>query len=123
MVGGFRNDQCDAGVVIFKSLHPRYSFVRLNTEGYVVEAAEKNPISNHAVAGLYWFDKGAMFVEAVKEMIRNDARVNDAFYIAPALNEMVLLHRKIGTHQVELHQYHPLKNPHQLLAFEGVSAL
>ncbi|MNJ24667.1 Nucleotidyl transferase [compost metagenome] len=122
VVGGFRNEQCDAGVVIFKSLHPRYSFARLNTEGYVVEAAEKNPISNHAVAGLYWFDKGSMFVEAVKEMIRKDARVNDVFYIAPALNEMVLLHRKIGTHRVELNQYHPLKNPHQLLAFESVGA-
>jgi dTDP-glucose pyrophosphorylase len=120
IVCGFRRDQCDAGVVIFKSLHPRYSFVRMDTEGYVTEAAEKNPISNHAVAGLYWFAHGSVFVEAVKEMIRKDARVNDAFYIAPALNELVLLHKKIGTFRVEPSQYHPLKNPHQLHAFETV---
>ncbi|WP_235375715.1 glycosyltransferase family 2 protein [Pseudomonas aeruginosa] len=120
IVGGFRNQQYDAGVVVFKSLHPRYSFVRTNSEGYVIEAAEKNPISSHAVAGLYWFDKGAVFVEAVKEMIRKDAKVNDAFYIAPSLNELVLLHKKIGTHRVEPIEYHPVKTPHQLHAFETV---
>lgn len=120
VVGGFRNDRCDAGVVIFKSLHPRYSFARLNAEGYVVEAAEKNPISNKAVAGLYWFARGAVFVEAVKEMIRKDAKVNDAFYIAPALNELVLLHKKIGTFRIDPSHYHPLKSNHQLAAFETV---
>lgn len=122
IVSGFRNDRCDAGVVVFKSLHPRYSFVRMSADGYVVEAAEKNPISNHAVAGLYWFAKGSLFVEAVKEMIRKDAKVNDAFYIAPSLNELVLLHKKIGTYRVESSQYHPLKNTHQLQAFENVGA-
>ncbi|OOV89100.1 glycosyltransferase family 2 protein [Pseudomonas sp. MF4836] len=120
IVGGFRDGQCDAGVVVFKSLHPRYSFVRKNAEGCVVEAAEKNPISNHAVAGLYWFDKGAVFVEAVKEMIRKDVKTNDAFYIAPALNELVLQHKKIGTYRVDPSQYHPLKNSRQLQAFENV---
>lgn len=122
IVDGFRNDQGDAGVVIFKALHPRYSYVRINAEGYVTEAAEKNPISNHAVAGLYWFARGSVFVEAVKEMIRKDAKVNDAFYIAPALNELVLLHKKIRTFRVEPNQYHPLKSPHQLHAFETVAA-
>lgn len=119
VVKKFRRDGCDAGVVIFKSLHPRYSFVRLNIEGYVTEAAEKNPISNHAVAGLYWFDRGSVFVEAVKEMIRKDAKVNDAFYIAPSLNELVLLHKKIGTIRVDPGQYHPLKTPQQLHVFEA----
>nr|WP_178125914.1 glycosyltransferase family 2 protein [Pseudomonas sp. Fl5BN2] len=120
IVAGFRKDQCDAGVVVFKSLHPRYSFVRKNAQGCVVEAAEKNPISNHAVAGLYWFAKGGVFVKAVKEMIRKGAKVNDAYYIAPSLNELVLLHKKIGTYRVQPSQYYPLKNPHQLHAFENV---
>ncbi|MDH0646306.1 glycosyltransferase family 2 protein [Pseudomonas sp. GD03858] len=120
IVARFRGEECDAGVVVFKSLHPRYSFVRKNSDGCVVEAAEKNPISNHAVAGLYWFAKGSVFVEAVKEMIRKDAKVNDAYYIAPSLNELVLLHKKIGTFRVDPSQYHPLKNSHQLHAFENV---
>jgi dTDP-glucose pyrophosphorylase len=119
IVSNFRTDECDAGVVIFKSLHPRYAFVRLTQNDEVVEAAEKNPISSHAVAGMYWFKSGKMFVEAVKNMIRKDARVNSAFFISPALNELVLLHKKIGTFRVDPGQYRPLKNPAQIQAFEA----
>lgn len=119
VVQKFRNDDSDAGVVIFKSLHPRYSFVRLTKEGLVVEAAEKNPISPHAVAGMYWFNSGSLFMEAVKDMIRKDANTNNIFYISPALNELVLLHKKIGTFRIEPNLYRPLKNPNQIQAFEA----
>lgn len=119
IVADFRSQGRDAGVVIFKSLHPRYAFVRLTDAGDVVEAAEKNPISPHAVAGLYWFKSGEMFVEAVKNMIRKDARVNDSFYIAPALNELVLQHKKIGAYRVDPSQYRPLKSAAQMHAYEA----
>ncbi|KKJ94251.1 glycosyl transferase family 2 [Stutzerimonas stutzeri] len=118
VVQHFRTQERDAGVVIFKSLHPRYAFVRLTEAGDVVEATEKNPISPHAVAGMYWFKSGAMFVEALKNMIRKDAKVNDTFYIAPALNELILLHKKIGSYRVEPNQYRPLKNQSQIHAYE-----
>lgn len=119
IVNEFRSQCRDAGVVIFKSLHPRYAFVRLTDAGDVVEAAEKNPISPHAVAGLYWFKSGKMFVEAVKSMIRKDAKVNDSFYIAPALNELVLLQKKIGAYRVDPAQYRPLKSAAQVHAYEA----
>lgn len=114
----FRHNAEDAGVIIFKSLHPRYSFVRLDNDNRVIEAAEKNPISPHAVAGMYWFKSGSLFVSAAKEMILKDARVNNNFFIAPSLNELVLLHKKIGTYRIEPTQYHPLKTQNQLQAFE-----
>lgn len=119
VVTAFRHEGRDAGVVIFKSLHPRYAFVRLNSTGDVVEAAEKNPISPHAVSGMYWFKSGSLFVEAVKNMIRKDAKVNDAFYIAPSLNELVLQHKKIGSYRVDPSQYRPLKSTAQLHAYEA----
>lgn len=118
VVQAFRDNDEDAGVVIFKSLHPRYSFVRLDNGNRVIEAAEKNPISPHAVAGMYWFKSGALFVSAAKDMIRKDARVNQHFFIAPTLNELVLQHKKIGSYRIEPTQYRPLKTQHQLQAFE-----
>ncbi|WNW13227.1 glycosyltransferase family 2 protein [Pseudomonas sp. DTU_2021_1001937_2_SI_NGA_ILE_001] len=122
VLGGLRGNGNDAGVVIFRSLHPRYSFVRLDADDRVVEAAEKNPISPHAIAGVYWFRHGAAFVAAAKEMIRKDARVNDSFFIAPVLNELVLQHRRIGVYRIESARYHPLKTASQLQAFEAGSA-
>ncbi|KPC35431.1 Uncharacterized protein ABJ99_3840 [Pseudomonas syringae pv. cilantro] len=119
VVHSFRERNDDAGVVIFNSLHPRYSFARLNSEGRVIEAAEKNPISPHAIAGMYWFKSGALFVSAVKEMIRKDARVNGNFYLAPALNELVLMQKSIGSFRIEPSQYRPLKTQSQLHAFEA----
>lgn len=118
IVEDFRSKDRDAGVVIFKSLHPRYAFVRLTQSEEVVEAAEKNPISPNAVAGMYWFKSGKMFVEAVKNMIRKDAKVNNTFFISPALNELVLKHKKIGAFRVDPGQYRPLKNQAQIQAFE-----
>lgn len=118
IVGGFRSRKLDAGCVSFPSMHPRYSYVRLNDDGLVIEATEKNPISRCATAGFYWFAKGKDFVTAAKNMIRKDAHVNGMFYICPAFNEMVLTQKRIGTHGVEAKKYHPLKTERQLHQYE-----
>jgi dTDP-glucose pyrophosphorylase len=115
----FRARQLNAGVVTFLSVHPRYSYVRLSTEKLVVEAAEKNPISRHAIAGFYWFRQGRDFVRAVENMIRKDVSVNDRFYISPALNELILERARIGMHPIDTSKYHPLKTERQLMQFEA----
>lgn len=115
----FKKSNCDAGVVTFSSIHPRYSYVRLNDLGFVTESVEKNPISKHAVVGFYWFKNGKDFVQSAKEMIRKDASVYDVFYITPSLNEMVLKGLKIGAFPVGLDRYFPVKTEKQLLKFES----
>lgn len=118
VVEDFCARKLDAGVVTFPSIHPRYSYVRLDARGLVVEAAEKNPISRLATVGFYWFARGKDFVRAVQNMIRKDASVNELFYICPALNELILEQACIGTYTVEANQYHPLKTERQLIQFE-----
>jgi len=99
----------DAGTVIFDSVHPRYSYVVLEKD-IVVEASEKNPISRNATAGVYWFKNTAFFTDAVKQMIRKDARVDNMFYICPSFNELILRGMKIGVQKIETSQYHPYKS-------------
>lgn len=115
----FREQAWDAGSVVFSSVHPRYSFVRLDDNGLVVEAAEKRPLSRNANAGIYYFARGADFVEAVQAMIRKDAQVNGNFYIAPAFNEMILRQARIGVYSIAPSQYHPVKSASQLRAYES----
>lgn len=110
---GFRAADLDAGVVVFPSIHPRYSFVRLDAQGLVVEAAEKNPISRNATAGFYWYRRGGDFVRAVERMIRKDAHVNGRYYICPAFNELVLDGARIGAHHIPVDRYHPVKSRRQ----------
>jgi dTDP-glucose pyrophosphorylase len=114
----FRDRDLDAGTIVFPSVHPRYSYVRLNNE-LVVEAAEKNPISRNATAGFYWYARGSEFVGAIKNMIRKDAHVDGNFFICPAFNELVLQQRKIGVFHIDLKQYHQLKTERQLDNYEA----
>ncbi len=117
---GFRQRKLDAGTVVFDSVHPRWSFVKLDADGYVIEAAEKRPISRLATAGLYWFRRGGDFLDAAKNMIRKDASVNGVFYVCPTFNEMVLAQKKVGVHQVERDDYISLATPQAIEEYEQI---
>lgn len=109
----------DGGAVIFDGIHPRWSYVRLNGDGLVVEAAEKRPISRHATAGVYWFAKGADFVTAASAMLLKHAEIEGAFYIAPVFNELVLRHKSIGVASIPASAYHSLKDPIDARQYEA----
>jgi NDP-sugar pyrophosphorylase family protein len=111
----FRSSDHDAATVVFRSWHPRFSYVLIE-EGRVVEAAEKDPISNMATAGFYWFRKSENFVESALSMIRKRAAVNENYFVCPVFNEMILTGKSVGTHQILPHEYVPLKNQLDLLS-------
>lgn len=116
----FRARGLDAGCITFRSVHPRYSYVRLDASGHVVEAAEKNPISRNATAGFYWFRHGRRFVESAMSMIRKGAAVGNVFYICPSLNEAVLSGARVGTYEIDAERYHPLKSERHLQNYESL---
>jgi len=114
IVTKFKDLGYDAGTIIFDSIHPRYSYLKLDQDNLVIEAAEKNPISNNATVGFYWFKVGSEFVSGAKNLIRKEASVNGAFYICPVFNEFILNQKRIGVHKVEASKYHPIKSERQL---------
>jgi hypothetical protein len=118
VVYDFRDRALDGGVLVFRSVHPRYSYVRLNPEGYVVEAAQQEPISHNATAGIFWFSRTKDFVQASMSLIRKNASNNGKFYVAPAFNELILDQARIGVKELDLGKYTPLKNETQIQQFE-----
>ncbi|MFM1840062.1 MAG: hypothetical protein RIR47_111 [Bacteroidota bacterium] len=80
----------DGIIFTFNAVHPKWSFVKTNSRGIITELQEKNPISNIATCGIYWYRKGSEFVQYTKQMIEKNIRVNNEFYIAPVYNEYVL---------------------------------
>jgi len=95
-----RKKNVDGGIVTFISTHPKWSFVKVDEEGYVKEVAEKRPISNIATVGIYYFKQGRYFVEAAEKMVKKNVRVNNEFYVAPTYNEMILEGKKILSYPV-----------------------
>lgn len=105
VVDEFTQKEYDGGLIIFDDIHPRWSYVKLNSEGYVIEAAEKCPISRNAATGFYYFKKTRDFVESVFQMIQKGANVGGKYYVCPAYNEMVLKQKKIGVYRIDRGQY------------------
>lgn len=112
-----QNDKIDAGCLSFESVHPRWSYIRLNND-HIVEAAEKRPLSKMAIAGFYYFAKGLYFVEASKRMIRKDANVNGQFFIAPVLNELVLENYLMKSYVIPNKTYHSFYSPQRVKEYE-----
>lgn len=83
------NDNLDGGMLTFKATHPKWSFAKLNENGYITEIAEKKPISDIATVGIYYWNKGSDYVKYAEQMIEKNIRVNNEFYVAPVYNEAI----------------------------------
>lgn len=113
----FRENNADAGIVSFKSVHPRYSFAKTDENGNVIQVEEKLPISKNALVSFYYFKHGSDFVKCAMDVIRKDNPINNSFYISQTLNEMILLQKKIMMYKISNDAFHPLKNKLQLAQY------
>ena len=77
----------DGAILTFKSIHPKWSYVKANENDIVSEVAEKKVISDRATVGIYYWKHGSDYVRYAKEMIHNNIRVNNEFYVCPVYNE------------------------------------
>jgi NDP-sugar pyrophosphorylase family protein len=68
---------------------PKWSFVRRNGSGRVVQVVEKEVVSNEATVGIYNFRRGRDFVGGADAMIAADQRVNGEFYVAPVYDRLI----------------------------------
>lgn len=113
----FRSVNTDCGVVCFNTLHPRWSYVRLEGDK-VVEAAEKRPISNKAIAGIYYFKHGHDFIELAKSAIRKGSMHDNRFFLTAAVNEMILKNLNVREYDIDDDEYHSLFTPERIRLYE-----
>lgn len=91
----------DGGIVTFKSTHPKWSFAKVDDNGFVTEVAEKNPISDLATVGFYYWKHGSDFVKYAEQMIQKDIRVNNEYYVCPVFNQAIEDDKKIKTFNIQ----------------------
>jgi dTDP-glucose pyrophosphorylase len=90
----------DGGIVSFRATHPKWSFAKIDEQGLVTEVAEKNPISDIATVGYYYWKKGSDFVKYAEDMIEKDIRVNNEFYVCPVFNQAIESGKQIRTFNI-----------------------
>lgn len=87
----------DGCISTFTNSHPKFSYAKVDDNGYVTEVAEKKPISDLATTGIYFWKRGADFVRCAEQMMSKDIRTNGEFYTCPVFNEAVQDGLKIKT--------------------------
>ncbi len=113
----FRQQQADAGVLTFTSLHPKWAFIRKQQDGRIIEVAEKKAISREAIAGFYYFRKGQFFTRAAQSSILKGSMVNGQYYLSACLNEMILQNMKIIGWPLPEGSYHNFYDIHAIKEF------
>lgn len=119
----FEEKQSDAGLITFESVHPRWSYVRFDDKKeFIVETAEKRPISNNAIAGFYYFKKGKDFIKAATRSIEKGSDVNGLYYIAPSINQLILKNKKINAFKIDSSKYKSFYSPQKIREYENQSS-
>jgi beta-phosphoglucomutase-like phosphatase (HAD superfamily)/dTDP-glucose pyrophosphorylase len=97
----FNADGIDGGILTFKATHPKWSYAKVGSDGFVAEVAEKKPISEDATVGVYFWKKGSDYVKYAEQMIDKDIRTNGEFYICPVFNEAIADGKKVRIKEIE----------------------
>jgi beta-phosphoglucomutase-like phosphatase (HAD superfamily)/dTDP-glucose pyrophosphorylase len=91
----------DGSILTFTSTHPKWSYAKIDDSGFVLEVAEKNTISDHASVGIYYWKHGSDYVKYAEQMISNNIRTNNEFYICPVYNEAIKDKKTIQSYDVD----------------------
>ena len=109
----------DGSILVFRDpfKDKKWSFVKLNDNGYVEEVAEKKAISDLATVGIYYFNNGSEFVSSAIDMIVRNERVNGEFYTCPVYNYMISKGLKIGIYEIPFESMQGIGTPDDLMGY------
>ena len=83
-------DEADGGALVsFESDNPRYSYALVDDSGRVLRTAEKEPISNHALCGAYFFGSGKDFKRIAHQLLDDGTHGKAEFYVSLLYNYLL----------------------------------
>ena len=91
----------DGAILTFRATDKKWSYAKVDNQGYVTEVKEKEPISDLATVGIYFWTKAQYFFDDADVMMENNDTVNNEFYTCPTYNYSIKQGRKIKTFDVE----------------------
>lgn len=119
-IGDFVKDSdsrgLDGSILIFidPNKDTKWSFAKIDDKGLVTEVKEKEAISDYATVGIYYYKKGADFVNYTIDMFVANDRVKGEFYTCPVYNYAVRDGKKIGIYNMEFEKMHGIGTPDDL---------
>jgi dTDP-glucose pyrophosphorylase len=105
--------ESDAGIVVFTSSDPKYSYVR-SINGAVVEIAEKEVISEKATAGVFFFKNSKILLQCIEWAFLNKVMTNGQYFVAPSINCLIASKMKVSIFEIEQSDYLRFRTPKEL---------
>ena len=98
-----------------------YGWIEVNEENFAKRVSVKvpisnNPLSDHAVVGTFWFQKGKYFVEGAEKMISKNRRINNEFYVDECINNLIEAGLRVKV--FEVNKYICWGTPNDLKTYE-----
>lgn len=87
-------------MLTMKADDPKWSYAKIDSNGFVSEVVEKVVISDEATVGIYNFSHGRDFCHFADYMINEDIRSNGEFYVAPVYSFMADNGKRIGVYNI-----------------------
>ena len=99
-------------LVSFESTDSRYSYAALDEDGYVKQTAEKEPISNHALCGAYFFSTGERFKQIAHKLLEEPEFKKPEYYVSLLYNYLLNDGEKVQLASME--EYYSYGTPEEL---------
>ena len=96
---------------------PKWSFAEVDGMNNITRVAEKDPISEWATVGYYYWRDGRHFIQSVENMIAADDRVNGEFYTCPTYNYTLKLDGIGDIRHMKIKQMQGIGTPDDLQYF------
>jgi NDP-sugar pyrophosphorylase family protein len=121
-----RNSNADGVVVtypydgIILNEKSPYSFIQVDESGNALRLEEKFAISNNALCGIHYWAKGKDFISSAQEMIKNNDRTNNEFYVAKTYNYLIKSKKTIKHYPIKKSDFFSLGTPEDVKKFNGI---
>jgi len=110
--------RCDGAIPVFETGGGSWSFVKRSPDGLATDVVEKEPISNLASLGLYYFDSLALFESAFDAVGADVEAEYGERYVAPLYNWLIDADHDVAVPEVPASAVHILGTPEDVTRFD-----
>ncbi len=100
----FVEAEYSAGVIVFESSDPRWSYIRNGSDGSVIQVSEKEVVGGLATTGTFFFDSVSTF-PCAQWCLVNNVQTNGNYFVSSALNFVISQGGKVGYRQISTNDY------------------
>ncbi len=112
-ITAFKNLQQQADVIIFSFRNNTAVVNNPNQYGWVnvdqnlaisiscKKAISAQPMQDHAITGAFWFKKGSDFVAAAENMIAQQRKINNEYYVDECMNDCIKMGLMVFVFEIE----------------------